>query len=55
MLHKTNQQAHKKKMLLGLQLDMASKCRLVWVCGRGFPKALWHFILPPPVAISAFF
>ena len=33
MLHKKNQQVYKKKMHLGLQLDMASQCCLVAVCG----------------------
>ena len=38
MLHKKNQQVHKKKVLLGLELDMASLCRLVGVCGRCVAK-----------------
>ena len=33
MLYKKNQQVYQKKMHLGLQLDMASQCCLVAVCG----------------------
>ena len=35
-----------KKILLGLQLDMASYCRLVWAfesVAAALPKALWHW------------
>ena len=33
MLHKINQQVYQKKIHMGLQLDMASQCCLVAVCG----------------------
>ena len=33
MLHTKNQQVYKKKIRLGLLLDMASQCRLFAVCG----------------------